>query len=138
MHLKRVLDDSGPSRYTSRMAAPLNPPQDIQDLDSLTRMAVKLRTERGTIGWPHWSDIFTFFPAILFGVLLWNRSSSGGSFTAFMGALIVMFAYHARAERRVEVRLERLEESLTLLTEEIAKRQRATDAQLDSLRPPAS
>ncbi len=119
------------------MDSPFAPPQDVHQLDRLTQLAVKLRTERESVRWPHWSDSYFIIFGVVFGVILWRMEMPGGSFVAYIGAVIVMLGFHAESERRVNKRIERLEEVLTQLSEEIAKRQRAADNQLVSFRPPS-
>ena len=120
------------------MTAPTaSPPQDIQDLDKLTQLAVKLRLERQQpFGLHHWTNGMPLIFGSVFGGILWKMTPPADGFLAYLGAALVALLYVSELERRTNRRLERLEEALTLLAEEIAKRQRSADHQLDVFRHP--
>ena len=124
------------------MAAPSSPPQDLNDLDTLTRLAIELRTARGRISppWPIWAKSWSDLIAGTTGVQVWffDSTPAHSLFFVFLFSFIVMRGRSWEVERKMEERLERLDESLTLLSEEIAKRQRVTEKQVDSLRPATS
>ena len=104
-------------RYITGMAAPTSPPQDLNDLDTLTRLAIELRAARGRDNqtWPGGAYSWTDIIAATTGVQVWSLDSSPahGLFFVYLFSFIVMRGRAWELERKMEERLERLDESST-------------------------